>query len=41
MRGEVKPITDIGSTAEYRRFVLGVILKDALRRAHDTLLRGD
>ncbi len=39
VRTEVKPITDIRSTAEYRREVSGVILVDALKKAIDRLGR--
>ncbi len=39
VRTEVKPITDIRSTAEYRREVSGVILVDALRKAMKRLGR--
>jgi len=39
VRTEVKPITDIRSTAEYRREVSGVILVDALKKAMERLGR--
>ena len=32
-REEIEPITDVRSTAAYRRYVAGVLVQDGLRRA--------
>ncbi len=39
VKTEVKPITDIRSTVEYRREVSGVIVKDALLKAYERISR--
>ncbi len=40
VRKAVKPITDVRSTAEYRRYVSGVITVDSLRISYDRALGG-